>query len=319
MDGSYCTYSAYGETGDCTAKECQDPQYPDLNPGGYTGQLQCGVYQPTNVISISYSYEEWGLPDYYTKRQCDEFMKLSLQGVTIVMSSGDSGVGGDGECRGEDGDIFSPYGGTTCPYVLGVGSTEWNRKDPSAPPQEWEVLEEVATKRFGSGSGFSNIFGIPSYQRAARQGLLRPGEAPLLGLPPLCHRWQLLQRHRRRLPPRRPRLPGHRRRGRPPARLRRRQLVERRRHVAVGPRRWSRPDAHQRGPHRRRQEHRGLHPPHHCEFFLVSLITLGKHADLVLQYAHPEAFTDITVGNSPGCGSDGFVAAPGWDPVTGLG
>jgi len=38
-----------------------------------------------------------------------------------------------------------------------------------------------------------------------------------------------------------------------------------------------------------------------------------------LLYAHPEAFTDITKGSNPGCGSDGFPAAKGWDPVTGLG
>jgi tripeptidyl-peptidase I len=36
-------------------------------------------------------------------------------------------------------------------------------------------------------------------------------------------------------------------------------------------------------------------------------------------YKHPEAFNDITVGSNPGCGSGGFKAAPGWDPVTGLG
>lgn len=36
-------------------------------------------------------------------------------------------------------------------------------------------------------------------------------------------------------------------------------------------------------------------------------------------YAHPEAFNDITVGGNPGCGTDGFKCAPGWDPVTGLG
>jgi len=40
LDGSYCTYSAYGETGDCTDPACVDPEYPDPNPGGYTGQLQ---------------------------------------------------------------------------------------------------------------------------------------------------------------------------------------------------------------------------------------------------------------------------------------
>lgn len=36
-------------------------------------------------------------------------------------------------------------------------------------------------------------------------------------------------------------------------------------------------------------------------------------------YAHPEAFNDITIGNNAGCGTDGFNATPGWDPVTGLG
>ncbi len=46
-----------------------------------------------------------------------------------------------------------------------------------------------------------------------------------------------------------------------------------------------------------------------------------------LLYAHPEAFTDITKGNNPGCAKNpalgytgnGFPAAPGWDPLTGLG
>ncbi|KAH8981849.1 hypothetical protein EDB86DRAFT_393680 [Lactarius hatsudake] len=28
---------------------------------------------------------------------------------------------------------------------------------------------------------------------------------------------------------------------------------------------------------------------------------------------------DITSGYNPGCGTDGFSAIPGWDPVTGLG
>ncbi|KAJ5471769.1 hypothetical protein N7530_009126 [Penicillium desertorum] len=36
-------------------------------------------------------------------------------------------------------------------------------------------------------------------------------------------------------------------------------------------------------------------------------------------YAHPEAFFDVTTGSNPGCNTDGFSAAKGWDPVTGLG
>ena len=40
IDGSYCTYSAFGETGNSNL----DPSYPDPANGGYKGQLQCGVY-----------------------------------------------------------------------------------------------------------------------------------------------------------------------------------------------------------------------------------------------------------------------------------
>jgi tripeptidyl-peptidase-1 len=38
-----------------------------------------------------------------------------------------------------------------------------------------------------------------------------------------------------------------------------------------------------------------------------------------LFYGNPQVFNDITTGNNPGCGTKGFYAAPGWDPVTGLG
>ena len=36
-------------------------------------------------------------------------------------------------------------------------------------------------------------------------------------------------------------------------------------------------------------------------------------------YANPQVLHDITVGNNSGCGTSGFFAATGWDPVTGLG
>ncbi|EJD45533.1 family S53 protease [Auricularia subglabra TFB-10046 SS5] len=38
-----------------------------------------------------------------------------------------------------------------------------------------------------------------------------------------------------------------------------------------------------------------------------------------LLYANTQAFTDITAGSNPGCGTNGFPALAGWDPVTGLG
>jgi tripeptidyl-peptidase I len=36
-------------------------------------------------------------------------------------------------------------------------------------------------------------------------------------------------------------------------------------------------------------------------------------------YENPGALNDITTGKNPGCGTNGFSAVPGWDPVTGLG
>lgn len=36
-------------------------------------------------------------------------------------------------------------------------------------------------------------------------------------------------------------------------------------------------------------------------------------------YSNPGAFFDVTSGNNPGCGTSGFSATSGWDPVTGMG
>lgn len=161
LDGSYCTYSAYGETGNCVLPECLDPSYPDPNPGGYTGQLQCGVYEPTNVISISYGGGESDVPSYYTKRQCDEIMKLGLQGTTVVISSGDDGVGsfeGDGGangCAGPEGKVFYPASDATCPYVLAVGSTQLDKVSGNSSTPKYV---ESSTARFPSGGGFSSMF-----------------------------------------------------------------------------------------------------------------------------------------------------------------
>ena len=38
-----------------------------------------------------------------------------------------------------------------------------------------------------------------------------------------------------------------------------------------------------------------------------------------VMYAHPDMFNDVIEGSNPGCGTGGFSAAAGWDPVTGLG
>lgn len=68
-----------------------DAIYPDPARGGYK-QQDCGLYTPTSVISVSYGYNEVDLTPAYEQRQCAEYMKLALQGVTVLYSSGDNGM-----------------------------------------------------------------------------------------------------------------------------------------------------------------------------------------------------------------------------------
>ena len=105
IDGSYCTYDGGNDPK-------LDPTYPDPRPYGYKGRLQCGVFKPPNVLSSSYGTDsETQLPYAYQRRQCTEWLKLGLQGVSVLWASGDSGVG---DCL-EKGRVFQLDIVTGCP------------------------------------------------------------------------------------------------------------------------------------------------------------------------------------------------------------
>lgn len=71
--------------------------------------LDCGKYATPNVVSFSYGTLEDEIPYNYAKRVCDEVMKLSLQGTTVVASSGDFNLGSfTYTCGGENGNVFQP-------------------------------------------------------------------------------------------------------------------------------------------------------------------------------------------------------------------
>ncbi|KAI1587582.1 aorsin precursor [Pyrenophora tritici-repentis] len=80
------------QIGDSVNVDSVDSAYPDPNEGGYSGPLQCGGAPVSNVISVSYAQIEGALPVFYQERQCREWMKLALQGVSVIFASGDSGV-----------------------------------------------------------------------------------------------------------------------------------------------------------------------------------------------------------------------------------
>jgi len=131
----------------------------------------------TNVISISYGGSEADLPVSYQRRQCNEFMKLGLQGTSVVLASGDSGVAGpagDGNADGclGTGEIFSPGFPSTCSYITTVGSTTL----PASASVQNDA--ETATTRFPSGGGFSNIYATPDYQKTAVSNYLTNNPPP---------------------------------------------------------------------------------------------------------------------------------------------
>lgn len=95
LDGAYCT----SDGGDDPE---QDGVYPDPYGSGYgyySGPENCGGFAAAKTISTSYGYNEADLTPFYETRQCNEYLKLGLQGVSFFYSSGDYGVAGnDGQC-----------------------------------------------------------------------------------------------------------------------------------------------------------------------------------------------------------------------------
>ncbi|EGP87472.1 unnamed protein product [Zymoseptoria tritici ST99CH_1A5] len=285
IDGSYCTYSAFGETGNSPL----DPPYPNPAPGGYKGQLQCGVYKPTNVISISYGGQENDLPASYQQRQCSEFMKLGMQGVSVLVASGDSGVAGpagDNSTHGclNGGKVFSPDFPATCPYLTTVGATVLTgnvKKD-----------EERAVTRFPSGGGFSNIYPIPDYQKSAVANYFATSNPPYKAYSGSTYGDGIYNRTGRGYPD--VSAVGDNvvifNKGAP---------------TIIGGTSAS------------------------CPVFAAILtrinderLKVGKSTVGFVNptlYKNPQVLHDITVGSNPGCGTDGFAVAKGWDPVTGLG
>ncbi|EGG11812.1 putative aorsin endoprotease precursor [Melampsora larici-populina 98AG31] len=138
----------------------QDGVYPGYN------KRDCGTVKATHVISSSYSMSEAEATPNYLRRQCEEYGKLALMGVTFLHSSGDYGVAGfRGNCLTEDnraspqGKRFNPTFPGTCPFVTIIGATQIKPGNSVRDP------EESLSTYFVSGGGFSNLFEIPEYQK----------------------------------------------------------------------------------------------------------------------------------------------------------
>ncbi|KAK4504381.1 hypothetical protein PRZ48_005297 [Zasmidium cellare] len=289
LDGSYCSYI-----------DPIDPVYPDPNPLGYQGKLQCGVYKPTNVISISYGEQEDDLPTAYQQRQCNEFMKLGMQGVSIVIASGDSGVAARGTddnntdgCLG-NGEVFNPDFPASCPYITAAGATFLpTGGDPTKD-------QEVAVTRFPSGGGFSNIYPQPAYQAGPVNTYLTQHTPP----------YKTYNTSGMNNPP---------------------ESVTQGGIYNIGGRGY--PDISAVGDNvvifnNGLPETIGGTSASAPVFASIlnrineERIAAGKKTVGFVNptlYAHPEVLHNITIGSNPGCNTNGFAVSQGWDPVTGLG
>ncbi|KAL2133636.1 hypothetical protein VTI74DRAFT_1992 [Chaetomium olivicolor] len=163
-----------------------DPVYPDTsNPGGYDG-VDCGAHEPPLVVSVSYIWNEAAFSARYLRRQCLEYLKLALRGVSVIVASGDNGPSFQGTTcvspatgnlmsDGSPG-FFTPNFPASCPWVTAVGGTQLaptNRTwQPGTPWQAFpaETAFYIADPVSSSGGGFSRVFPTPFYQQ--QQGVV---------------------------------------------------------------------------------------------------------------------------------------------------
>lgn len=105
------------------------------------------------VLTTSYGEDEQSVPPAYAKKVCDMIGQLGTRGVSVIFSSGDTGVGS--ACQTNDGKNttrFLPIFPASCPYVTSVGGTTG--------------VEPEAAVGFSSG-GFSDLWDRPPYQEEA--------------------------------------------------------------------------------------------------------------------------------------------------------
>lgn len=112
-----------------------------------------------HTITTSYGEDEQSVPLSYRLKVCDMFGQLGARGVSVLFSSGDTGVGS--ACQTNDGKNttrFLPIFPAACPYLTSVGGT-------------YRVNPETAIS-FSSG-GFSDTWARPQWQEAAVGGYLK--------------------------------------------------------------------------------------------------------------------------------------------------
>ncbi|KAH8999063.1 subtilisin-like protein [Lactarius akahatsu] len=232
------------------------------------------------TISISYVIDERFTSKEYAMYMCAQFGMLGALGVSVLVSTGDDGVG-RGDCVANDGSVrFISSFPATCmcgilsqlgrsPYVTAVGGTTGSEPEFAASL---------------SGGGFSNIFQRPYYQEQAVTEFLQHLGNQYLG------KYNATSRGIPDISAQALNFPV---------------FIKGEKVVGYGTS-VSAPIV--------------AAMISLLNDYLISQgkVTLG-FLNPWLYGTGMSGLTDITSGSNPGCNTDGFSAIEGWDPVTGLG
>jgi len=249
----------------------------------------------------------------YVARVNTEYQKIGLRGVSIIVASGDAGANGkvDQQCTGSK---FNPTFPAASPYVTAVGALQVSPSDQSTsssgPPGCDAAVEGAGTgclvsgtqeavsyteSSFTSGGGFSGIAPMPSWQKTVVQAYLKNKD---VSLPPSSY----FSSKNRAYPD--VSAMGHNF-----------VVYVSGQSEAVG------------GTSAASPSFAGLVGLLNSESLAKNGKPLGFLNPLLytMAKAKPATFIDVTTGSNActedGCASscEGFNAAKGWDPVTGLG
>jgi len=212
-----------------------------------------------------------------------------MMGVTVLYSSGDYGVAGNGDVclnpdgsQSADGKMFNPSFPGVCPYVTSVGATQIK---PNATVYE---REEACENTIHSGGGFSNYFDVPEFQKEAVANYFEHYN------PPYNSSTYNNSRTSRGFPDISANGANYV------------VVIDGEVGLVYGT---------------------SASSPVAGSFFTMinaarldaGLSTIGYINPAIYSDDFASGFNDIVSGGNEGCGTDGFSAVPGWDPVTGLG
>ncbi|KAH9947181.1 tripeptidyl peptidase A [Amylocystis lapponica] len=234
------------------------------------------------TISTSYADDETSVPYSYAKRVCRGFAELGARGVSLTFSSGDGGVG--------DGD---PDPATqTC--FTAQNTTAFEPLFPPSCPYVTAVggtthVPEVAFRI--SGGGFSNYFARPWYEEFAV-----PPYLEALAASGVYQGRGLYNASGRAYPDVAAQSDDFR------------IFYEGTPGLVAGTSAAAPTVAGIISLLNDARLSAGLPPLGFLNPLIYAIGSLGL-----------AGFNDITVGNNPGCGTEGFNATVGWDPVTGWG